>query len=209
MPNIVLSPIGILTHVILTTFYRWRNWGTGRLSNWPTSQLGPGIRTQGAWHQRLCVSSLCCNKQQKVPNESGTGEGQSTHRSRGGVSGALWGVSDIWAGSWRMAFSVHLPACYQTDTVNPNLSHKCLRRSQVLPLVVLIILRDDPPEHSFAVLSPPLESEVDWKGTGDFRIGNALRLAEPCYPVLLTLESHYHIRPPPATLPQLQSQGLP
>lgn len=60
-----------------------------------------------------------------------------------------------------MAFAVHLPELDQTDTVHPNLPHKCLRRSRVLPVVVLLILRDDAPERPFAVWSPPLESEVD------------------------------------------------
>lgn len=67
-------------------------------------------------------------------------------------------------------------------TIHPNLPHKCLRRNQVLPLVVIIILRDDPVENPFAILSSPLEWEVDWKGVGDFRIGNAF---ETCWTLSL------------------------
>lgn len=97
-----------------------------------------------------------------------------------------------------MVFSVHFPELYQTDTIHPNLPRKRLRRSQVLPVVVLIILRDDPPEHSLAVLSPPLESDVDWKGTGDLRLGNVF---ETCWilPPYITDSgiSFSHRHPPP------------
>lgn len=74
-----------------------------------------------------------------------------------------------------MVYSVHFPVLYQSDTVHPNLPHKRLRRSQVLPVVVLIILRDDPPEHSFAVL---IESTFGvrsrFKGYGGLEIRKCL-----------------------------------
>ena len=42
-------------------------------------------------------------------------------------------------------------------TIHPNLQQKCLRRNQVLPPFVGIILTDELIEHPFAILRSPLE----------------------------------------------------
>ena len=42
-------------------------------------------------------------------------------------------------------------------TLHANLPHECLIRNQVFPVVAIIIVRDDPTEHSFATLGSTLE----------------------------------------------------